>query len=345
MKKWIWVVLVLLLMWNSFLTYRLLYPQNNNHNTTDDINVTEESVTDYTTDLTAIVEKTRANIVRINYNYGQEEVAQSGVIITVIDNKAYVVTSKLAQKANISIVFDNGKSTKAVVEKTDLATGISILSFESDFNIEPIKLGDSSLLEQGEYVIALGARMKEGNAPVSFGIVSETGYRKMTTTSSWYAEILETDVSIHERLYGGALMNVGGELIGVIVQSPANATDKIGYALSVDEIKLVSAEVMEGEISRGQLNVITRDVNKLRSYEKSAWNIALNQSNGVLIINNLDDNEEGLLVGDVLTSWNGEDIENYQTLRRLEYEARQGEKVRLKVIRSGRTIDLEVELK
>lgn len=345
MKKWIWVLVALVLAWNSFLTYRLLSPSNNNENISGDIDVIEEAVTDYTTDLTSVVENARSSVVRVNYSYGRDVLSTSGVIFAVNEDRVYVITSRIATTSNIIVVFDNGKTSNARVEKSDVSTGISILSFETEYNVEPFRLGDSSLLEQGEYVIALGARYERGSAPVSFGIVSESGLRRMSATSPWLADILETDASINKEFYGGALMNVGGELVGIIVETPLDSESNMGFALSVDEARLVFNEVLEGDINRGTTRVITRDIDNMRSYEKSAWNISLNRNNGVLVLNALDNLEDGLQVGDVIVSFNGEEINNYQDLRKLEYSMNEGDVVKLEVIRASRNIEIDVELK
>ena len=344
MKKWIWAVLVLLLAWNSFLTYRLLYPSSEENKPNNGINIEEESVTDYITDLTSVVEKTRSSVVRVNYRFGKDIVSQSGVIFSNNDNLVYIITSIFPTATNeLNVVFDNGKATSATIVKADIETGICIISTEVDFTVSAFRLGDASLIEQGEYVVALASRNKYDSAPVSFGIVSESGLRKLSMTSSWFVDVFETDANIGREFYGGALVNVGGELVGIIVDAPFDTSENMGYALSVDEAKFIFNEVVEGELQRGTLQVITRDMSKLRAYEKSAWNISLTQDTGVIVLNNSNDND--LLVGDVIVSWNGELINNYRDLRRLEYEANPKDKVVLTVVRGNRRLEIEVELK
>ena len=345
MKKWIWAVLALLLAWNSFLTYRLLKPEEkeviiNN----GDPNITEESVTDYTTDLTAVVENNRSSVVRVKYILEKAEYAQSGIVFSVNEGKVYVLTSRLLSTNDITVIFDNGKSAAAKIEKSDIGTGLSILSLETDYNVEPFKLGNSSLLEQGEYIIALGARNETGSAPVSFGIVSEMSLRRVSPNSTWKADVFETDASINKEFFGGALMNVGGELVGIIVETPVGAEDNMGFALSVDEAKLVFNEVVEGELDRGTIGILTRDVAGLRSYEKSAWNINLGTTNGVLVIENGEDSK-ALQVGDVIVACNGETVDSYQDLRKFEYNSIKGDTVTLSVLRGGSNIEIEVVMK
>ena len=344
MKKWIWAVLVLLLAWNSFLTYRLLYPNNEENKPNNGINIEEESVTDYITDLTSVVEKTRSSVVRVNYRFGKDIVSQSGVIFSNSDNLVYIITSIFPTATNeLSVVFDNGKATNATIVKADIETGICIISCEVDFSVNAFRLGDASLIEQGEYVVALASRNKYDSAPVSFGIVSESGLRKLSPSSSWFVDIFETDANIAQEFLGGALVNVGGELVGIIIDTPFDSNGHMGYALSVDEAKLIFNEALEGELNRGTLQVVTRDMRKLRAYEKSAWNISLTQDTGVIVLNNNSDND--LLIGDVIVSWNGETVNDYHDLRRLEYESSSKDKVTLTVLRGNRRIEIEAELK
>ena len=345
MKKWIWVVLALLLVWNSFLTYRLLVPEEKEIvPSNDDPNITEESIVDYTTDLTAVVENTRSSVVRVKYILEKAVYSQSGVVFSINDNKVYILTSRLLSTNDITVIFDNGKSAAATIEKSDIGTGLSILSLETDYNVEPFKLGNSSLLEQGEYIIALGARNEMGSAPVSFGIVSEMSLRRVSPNSTWRADVFETDASINKEFFGGALMNVGGELIGIIVGTPVGAEDNMGFALGVDEAKLVFNEVIEGELERGTIGILTRDVSSLRSYEKSAWNINLGTTNGVLVIDTGEDSK-ALQVGDVIVACNGETIDSYQDLRKFEYSCVKGDSVILSVIRNGSNMEIEVVMK
>lgn len=346
MKKWIWVLVIALLVWNSWLTIQFLRLESHTDTIGNDTQtstiINDNIVTDFTTDLTEVVDNVRSSVVRVS---AEGENAKSGIIYAVEDNTTYILTSYLTQTKNLQVIFDSGARNAAELIGSDQTTGISLISVNTSFSVTPMRVGDSRLIEQGEYVIALGARNSStAMAPISFGVVSESGQRRISSSHIWLAEVLETDTSIHEGFYGGPLLNVGGEMIGILVPTPVNASVNMGYALGSTEVKLIFNELKNGGVSRASFGVVVRNVDSLRAYEKSELNIALDVREGVVVTDKMIKEGE-ISSGDVIVSVAGKSITDIYRFREVLYELNEGETVKVEVLRNGNREEVEVTLR
>ena len=147
-------------------------------------------------------------------------------------------------------------------------------------------------------------------------------------------------------MLGGPLLNIGGQLIGMLV-SRTSGGDRMASALGVNEMKILFDEfVTDGKATRGSLALTARSVANMRAYEKSERNIKLDVTSGVLVTYIAENSpaEEILKTGDILTEMNGEEITDEDGLRQLLYTHVPGEEVTLSIIRNSQTVEVSVIL-
>ena len=166
-------------------------------------------------------------------------VYKSGVVFAKEENTTYIFTIHSSDLNEISVTLDSGLTIPAEFVGRDDETGLTLLKVEEDFEINPLRLGDSGLIEQGEYNILLGGRRSQtASSPVSFGIVTEPGQRRLNGYA-WSVETLETDALTNEEFVGGGMFDIGGELIGIVIDTPTGTYDSVGYGIGVNEVKII----------------------------------------------------------------------------------------------------------
>ncbi|MBR4445877.1 MAG: PDZ domain-containing protein [Solobacterium sp.] len=339
MKKWIPALFAVLLVWNLILTVNLIHMQNNGGGSGPAIN--ENTVNGYTTDVTEVVSSTQGSVVTIVVRNEESERRSSGIIYGNEENSIYILTGTdiLEGADTVAVRFDSGIELSAQVVGRDKVAKVGLLRLEPPFDTLSIKLGDSGLISQGEYVIAMGGRRTDTeSAMVTFGIAGTPGERQLNTQSTWTCDVIESDIIVTSNDIGGPLLNISGELLGMIVATPMGGSASMGYAISVNELRLIFAQLKEGkDVQRGALGTTVRSINTLRAYQKSARNIRLDMTTGVLITNVLAGSAaDGILKeGDVLDTMDGETIRDAFDLRTKLYGHKAGDTVVFGMIRDG----------
>ena len=124
----------------------------------------------------------------------------------------------------------------------DAVMDLAILKIDADHPLPAIKIGTSSDLMVGETVITIGNAFGYENT-VSVGIVSALHRDVTLSDEQVYRNLIQTDACINPGNSGGPLINIDGELIGINVAVRAGAQG-IGFALPIDEVKLVATEMI-----------------------------------------------------------------------------------------------------
>lgn len=332
-----------ILAWNVFLTWSLYHNRENN---SEGMHTVENNDQSYTTDVTEISDRLRSSIVTVL----SDDKSSSGIIFEQDDDTVYVLTDadQFDGKNTAVVRFDSGAEVSADVLGTDADTDLTLLSLKTDFNVTVPTMGDSDAVSMGEYVIALGGRKKENDAAmISYGITSGDGLHRMTYDSNWYTEMLETDAVVTENNMGGALFNIGGDLIGMLCDVPNDGDSSMGYAIGIHEMKLVFHELKEnGEVTRGIPGFSCRDIDKMESYEKNEMGLQLDDNSGVLVENVLGDSavSEVLSAGDVVTSIDNTRIQDTKGLRTLLYNHKKGDMVTVSYVHEGKSTSGEITL-
>ncbi|MFW5881706.1 MAG: Do family serine endopeptidase, partial [Roseicyclus sp.] len=239
----------------------------------------------------------------------------------------------------ILIEFRSGRELAAELIGRDPNTDIALLKVEADEALPFVPFGDSEAMRVGDWVMAMGNPLGQGFS-VSVGVVSA----RERALSGTYDDYIQTDAAINRGNSGGPLFNMEGEVIGVntAILSPTGGSIGIGFAMSASVVTNVVDQLREfGETRRGWLGVRIQDVN-----DDIAEGVGLEEARGAMVTDVPEGPamEAGVEVGDVILSFDGQEVEDTRELVRIVGDSGVGETVRMRVFRDGETQTLLVTL-
>jgi len=263
----------------------------------------------------------------------QFQSAGSGVIVDA--KNGYIITNHhvVENASEITITLLDNRSFTAKVIGSDEGSDIAVLQAKQP-NLIPMPLGDSSKLEVGDFVVAVGNPFGLQHT-VTYGIVSALG--RSGINPDGYEDFIQTDASINPGNSGGALVNLRGELEGVnsAILSRSGGNIGIGFAIPVNMVKSVMDQLIRyGEVKRGVLGVNIYDVTP-----DIAKEFGLNESRGALVagvVQGSAADRAGVKTGDIITSVNGVNTKGAGELRATIGMLRVGDKVELGILREGK---------
>ena len=259
----------------------------------------------------------------------------------IISADGYVVTNNhvIEDADEIEIELRSGEKLAAVVVGTDPRTDIALLKVEADEPLPYVSFGNSDDMRVGDWVLAIGNPLGQGFS-VSAGIVSARG----RTLSGSYDDFIQTDAAINRGNSGGPLFNMKGEVVGVntAILSPSGGSIGIGFSMASNVVSGVTGQLEEfGETRRGWLGVRIQNVT-----EDIADAIGLDQVAGALVtdVPAGPAADAGMEAGDVIMTFDGEEIQDTRELVRHVAKTQVGSSVRVVVFRDGGTQTLLVTL-
>ncbi len=259
--------------------------------------------------------------------------AGSGVIFDA--RHGYILTNAhvVENASEITVTLEDGRDLKATVVGSDEPSDIAVLKVKPD-GLTQIALGDSSKLQVGDFVVAIGNPFGLHNT-VTSGIVSGLG--RSNIGSDGYEDFIQTDASINPGNSGGALVDLRGELIGIntAILSRSGGNVGIGFAIPVNMARSIMAQLVRyGEIKRGMLGVSTYKVSP-----DIAQVYGLANAHGALVtqvVAGSAADRAGVKIGDIITSINGTAVDTPTDLRNAVGLLRVGSKVELDLLRDGK---------
>ena len=259
----------------------------------------------------------------------------------VISEDGYIVTNNhvITGADEISIEFFNGTTLDAELVGTDEKTDIALLKVTAPQPLPFVSFGDSDIARVGDWVIAMGNPLGQGFS-VSAGIVSA----RNRALSGTYDDYIQTDAAINRGNSGGPLFNLDGEVVGVntAILSPNGGSIGIGFSMASNVVSGVVDQLKEfGETRRGWLCVRIQDVT-----EDMADAMSLAEARGAMVSDVPEGPamDAGMKAGDVITSFDGVDVDDTRGLVRQVGSTQVGKTVRVTVWRDGKTETLKVTL-
>ena len=266
----------------------------------------------------------------------------SGVLIS---QDGYVVTNSHvigSAKADVTVIFSDKHEAPARIIGIDKATDLALVKVDKAVQ-PPLKWGDSSKAKVAEWVLAIGSPYQLSHS-VSLGIISALGRKNLGFSE--YEDFIQTDAAINRGNSGGALVSARGELIGIntgIFSSNQNGgSEGIGFAIPSNLARSVIGEIIEhGVVRRGSLGRIF--LYPLTS--QMAEQLGLRATTGAFV-NEIEKRspayQAGLEPGDVIISFNGENVIEPSHFVQLVSDAPIGSTATVVVIREGRQITLKI---
>ena len=265
----------------------------------------------------------------------QFQSAGSGVIVDA--KNGYIITNHhvVENASEITITLLDDRTFAAKVIGTDEGADVAVLQAKQP-NLVAMALGDSTKLEVGDYVVAIGNPFGLQHT-VTAGIVSALGRNGINPEAGGYEDFIQTDASINPGNSGGALVNLRGELIGInsAILSRTGGNIGIGFAIPVNMVRGVMDQLIKyGQVKRGILGVqlysITADIAK---------EYGLTETTGALVAGVAQGSaaeRAGVKTGDIITSLNGATMKNSGELRNSIGMLHVGDKVELGLLRDGK---------
>ncbi|GAA0590404.1 DegQ family serine endoprotease [Caenispirillum bisanense] len=256
----------------------------------------------------------------------------SGFIIAA---DGFIVTNNhvIEGAEEVTVILQDDTALKAEVVGRDPKTDVALLKVTTERDLPFVKFGDSEQARVGDWVIAIGNPFGLGGS-VTAGIISA---RARNINAGPYDNFLQTDASINRGNSGGPLFNMRGEVIGVntAIYSPAGGGSVgIGFATPSNLARAVIDDLRKyGEVKRGWLGVRIQTVT-----EEIADSLGLDRPRGALVASVQEGGpaaEAGILAGDVILTWDGNDIREMRNLPKAVAETEIGKAVAVDVWRDG----------
>ncbi|HFD12285.1 MAG TPA: DegQ family serine endoprotease [Crenotrichaceae bacterium] len=260
----------------------------------------------------------------------------------IISDDGYMITNHHVVKDADTIIvrLQDRRELEAEVIGSDKRSDIALLKIDAD-DLPTVKIGSSSDLEVGEWVVAIGSPFGFDHS-VTAGIVSAKG-RSLPSDS--YVPFIQTDVAINPGNSGGPLFNMNGEVVGVNSQIYSRTGGFMGLSFSVPmdvAMKVVEQLKSTGHVKRGWLGVQIQDVSR-----ELAESFGMDKPEGALVskvIKNSPAQKSGLQVGDVIIEYNGKNVPTSSTLPAMVGVTSIGKSIPVTVIRQGRKQSLTVKI-
>ncbi len=279
---------------------------------------------------------------RLNQSLG------SGVIVDAARGLVLTNHHVIAGADEVSVTLADGRTMQAEFVGSDPDTDVALMRIPvpEDTPLAAIPLADSSKLQVGDFVVAVGNPFGIGQT-VTSGIVSAVARSGLPGLG--YQNFIQTDASINPGNSGGALLNLDGQLVGINTASfnprgSAYGNIGLGFAIPSNLASNVMRQLLAtGEVHRGTLGIDTQDVDA-----RLARGLGLDAARGAVVTRVFPGSAAsaaGLEVGDVIVGANGQRIDDREALRNFEGLQGVGARVALDVRRDGRPLQLTAVLR
>jgi serine protease Do len=277
---------------------------------------------------------------------GRRQVVGEGVgSAFVYDPNGLIITNNhvIDGASEIYVVFGRKRQVKATVVGHDPRTDVAVIRVEEK-NLPFLPLGDSEAVRVGDWVVAIGNPFALSHT-VSAGIISARGRTIQDVKGldeAGYYDFLQTDASINPGNSGGPLLDMAGRVVGMNTAIRRSANN-IGFAIPVNMIKeLLPRLLADGGVKRSAIGVVVAPL-----MPEDRERLKLPEEAGVLVsvvVPGGPAEKAGLVVDDVILSFQGETLRGPDRLRWVASLAGVGKTVTLRVARGGRLFDLQVKL-
>lgn len=290
----------------------------------------------------------------------QQQSAGTGFIIS---NDGYVLTNRHVISdgiTNVSLTMSDGTvlDNVSVVGKTSASDSLDIaflkINDAKGKDLQPVKIGDSSAMQVGDTVVAIGNALGQFQNTVTSGIIS--GYGRSVTASDESGSsadnlqnLFQTDAAINQGNSGGPLVNSDGEVIGVNTAVAGGTAQNIGFAIPINDAR----GLIDGVLETGKLERPYLGVQYIQLTQGNASELGVDATEGALIrgdsgsagiVSGSPAAQAGLKDGDIITKVNDIDVDTQNTLASVVGRFRVGEEVTITFVRDGKQQTTQVTL-
>lgn len=321
-------------------TFSIFLPKKPTENpTVNNVTINEDNF------VVEVIEQYGDAVVSINYiddvfsEYS--EAIGSGVVVT---SDGLIVTNKhVVEDENIGyeVIFQNGEKYPVEIIVRDKVNDLALIKINAkDKKTVRISTGDSDL-KLGQKVIAVGNALGFSNS-VSLGIISGLK-REIELDGKVIKNLIQTDAAINMGNSGGALFNSVGDLIGINT-ARTDYADNIGFAIPASLVTELVEKYKKGEIDENSEPAflgISYEFRDIKSYVNKGLPIGPIVTG---VISNSPASVAGVRVGDIIVSIDEKEFSDETELSNYIAEKNPGDKIKIKVYRINRSINLEANL-
>ena len=303
----------------------------------------------------SVVNITNSRLVRSFYSLNPQEVPQGSGTGFVWNKDGYIVTNfhVVLQADRVMVTMQDGTTYDAEAVGVDPDKDLAVLKIDAPpEKLVPIDPGDSSLLEVGRKVIAIGNPFGL-DTTMTVGVVSALGREIDSVTRRTIRDVIQTDAAINPGNSGGPLLNSLGELVGVTtaIYSPSGASAGVSFAIPVNTVKRIVPELIAyGRVQTPMLGIVQLPQPE---YYRRLWGIE-----GVIVMDTVEGTDPDRLgmrgltrvergqirLGDVIVEIEGEPVRNEDDFATIIEQHRAGDVVTVVTRRDNRLREYEIEL-
>lgn len=307
-------------------------------------------------DVAAVLAKVERGVVAVSvvgtssngFNTGRFQAAGSGMVI---DADGLVLTNAhvVAGANKITVALYDGRTIDADLVGRSTANDVALVRLRDKSGLQPVNLGDSSKLQVGDAVVAVGNALNLGATPtVTTGIVSALNRSLDADTNVRLDNLIQTDAAINKGNSGGPLVDANGDVVGVNT-AIASEAQNIGFALSINNVKTVVDSIKKdgGDAKSGGafLGVSTSNVAEVVPAVRQRLNIKTDKGAFVQqVVPGSGADAAGLQAGDVITSLDGKAVSQASDVGNIVTSRKPGDKLELKYERNGESRTVTVTL-
>lgn len=280
--------------------------------------------------------------------------AGSGIVFDA--KNGYILTNRhvVAGAQQLIVALADGRTFPGKTLGSDRDTDLAVVQISAE-NLPSAILGDSTKLEVGDAVVAIGnALALSGGPTVTSGVVSALARAvqeppdRSGQPGPYLYGLIQTDAPINPGNSGGPLINTRGEVIGINTLMAALAeagvqAQGIGFAIAIDAAKPIAQQLITtGRAVHPYLGIAYIPLNP-----SIADRIRLSAKQGVLVTRVIPDSpaaKAGLREGDIITSIDGRQLVTESTLGEITSERKPGDTVKLDIVRDGQQFSVDVTL-
>jgi serine protease Do len=255
----------------------------------------------------------------------------------IISPDGYILTNThvVANSSKITVKLTDRREFDAKVVGEDERTDVAVIKIVAKGDLPVVRLGDSSKLRPGQWVLAIGSPFGFENS-VTAGVVSATARGNVGGEGggNGYVPFIQTDVAVNPGNSGGPLFNLNGEVVGINSQiySRSGGYEGISFAIPIDVANNVAEQLIKtGHVSRGRIGVTIQEVTAA-----TAENLGLERPRGAAVASVESGgpaDKAGIEPLDIIISVNGKPVETSEQLPSMIAEIKPGQVAQLEVWR------------
>ena len=277
--------------------------------------------------------------------FGQQTQTASSGSGFIITEDGYVVTNYhvVSGASSVEVTLYNGDTYDATVIGGDSDYDVAVLKINAS-GLQPVTLGESADVNVGDTVLAIGNPLGELTFSMSQGIVSSCD-RAINVDGTPF-NMIQVDCSINPGNSGGPLVNLYGEVVGIVSAKystySSTTVEGLGFAIPISDVRSIITDIMEnGAVTDKAYMAITAGTMN----EQMAAQFNIDVTEGVFVYSVVEGgagDKAGLRLGDVITKMGDKTLTSRQDLSAAMKGYRAGDTVTLTVYRGGQYIEVEL---